>query len=211
MIASQPLSSHSRLCWPLFLIPAVLLLFAACQTPEIGPVQGDNTAPLWKPELSSGDTLLITFPSATNLSGMHRVGADGAITLPYIGVVTVAGKTPSILEAELRERYSTELRDNEVLVSLAASSSIVYITGAVLRPGPVEMLRPLTALEAIMEAGGYNPESANLKKVGVVRWENGRNVRYTLDLRSALQGQALEPFYLRPRDIVEVPSKVQWF
>ena len=201
---------NSRLSWALFLFPLCVLLFAACQSPNLGPVQGDNTVPVWSPELSPGDTLLITFPSATNLSGMHRVGSDGAITLPYIGVVTAVGKTPSELEAELKQKYSTELRDNQVLVSLAASTSIVYVNGAVLRPGPVEMLRPLTALEAIMEAGGYN-ETANLKKVGVVRWENGRNIRYTLDLRPSLRGQALEPFYLRPRDIVDVPQKVQWF
>ena len=211
MIASHEVKSRVQLCWALFLAPVCLLLFAACQTPDMGPIQGEHAVPIVPQELSPGDSLLITFPSATNLTGMHRVGADGAITLPYIGVVTAAGKTPTELEAELKQKYATELRDNQVLVTLTASSSIVYVNGAVLRPGPVEMLRPLTVLEAIMAAGGYDPDTANLKKVGVVRWENGQNKRYTLDLRSELQGQALEPFYLRPKDIVIVPQKIQWF
>lgn len=194
----------------LFFIPVFLLIFAACQSPGIKPVAEEHNTPMFSPALSPGDTLLITFPGATNLSGMHQVGSDGAITLPYIGVVTAVGKTPSEVETELRERYSKELRDSEVLVSLASSTSLVYVTGSVLRPGKVAMTRPLTALEAIMEAGGYS-ETANLNKVGVIRWEDGKNVRYTLDLMPSLQGQATEPFYLKPRDIVEVPRKVQWF
>lgn len=153
---------------------------------------------------------MITFPGATNLSAAYRVGTDGAITMPYIGVVRAVNKTPSQLEEELKQRYATELRDNEVIVSLAAGTSIVYITGAVLRPGRVAMDRPLTVLEGIMEAGGYS-QTANLRKVGVIRWEDGRNVRFTLDLTPMVGGAAAEPFYLRSRDIVEVPQKPQWF
>ena len=210
MIGPEQPKRESRYSTILFLIPVLVLLFAACRSPGLDPVAGEHNVPSFSPDLSPGDTLLITFPGATNLSGMHQVGSDGAITLPYIGVVTAVGKTPNELQAELQEQYSTELRDNQVLVSLASSVSMVYVTGAVLRPGRVQMTRPLTALEAIMEAGGYT-EVANLEKVGIVRWEDGRNVRYTLNLEPSLQGQAIEPFYVKPRDIVEVPRKVQWF
>jgi hypothetical protein len=68
----------------------------------------------------------------------------------------------------------------------------------------------MTALEAIMECGGFT-ETANRKKVTVVRYEGDHNTFYTLNLEPLLTGGPVPPFYVRPKDIIHVPAKVQWF
>jgi len=128
-----------------------------------------------------------------------------------VGEVMAAGKTTQQLRQELLKLYEKELQEKDVLVSIGTSANIVYVTGAVLRPGRIQMDRPLTALEAIMEAGGYIPTQANLKKVTVVRYEGDQNYIYDLNLAPALEGAPVAPFYLKSRDIVNVPIKKEWF
>jgi protein involved in polysaccharide export with SLBB domain len=88
----------------------------------------------------------------------------------------------------------------------------VFVTGAVLRPGKILADRPLTVLEAVMEAGGADFARANLKEVVVVRRvEGGQTANFRVNLRDTLNGRRSEPFYLKPSDIVYVPEKFNWF
>jgi polysaccharide export outer membrane protein len=130
--------------------------------------------------------------------------------MPNIGPVQAAGKTVGQLEAELEEKYQKELNDNDVVVVLAASANVVYVTGQVGRPGRVQLDRPLTALEAILEVGGFLSD-ANMKRIMVTRWENNINQTWILNLKPLYEGAPVSPFYLHPRDSVYVPKKVQWF
>lgn len=161
--------------------------------------------------LAPGDAVEITFTGATNYSGIRRIGPEGTLTaMPIIGSVQASGKTVAELEAELEKRYENELRDNDVVVALAASANFVYVTGSVGRPGRVQLDRDLTALEAILEAGGFL-QDANLKKVTVSRYEGDVNVTYTANLKPAFEGGPISRFYVKPRDVVYVPKKIQWF
>ena len=65
----------------------------------------------------------------------------------------------------------------------------------------------MTALEAVMEAGGFDPTRAKLSQASVLRIENGRQKAYHVNLERVLEGEEETPFYLRPFDIVHVPSK----
>jgi protein involved in polysaccharide export with SLBB domain len=69
------------------------------------------------------------------------------------------------------------------------------------------MERPMTALEAVMEAGGFDPTRAKLAQASVLRIENGKQKAYHINLQKVLEGEEETPFYLRPFDIVHVPSK----
>jgi polysaccharide biosynthesis/export protein len=104
--------------------------------------------------LREGDVVRITFPGAPTLNATQLIRRDGKITLPLLGEITAAGKTTQGLEAELIELYSPQIITKEVTVAVESSAFEVYVTGAVLRPGKVISSRPLTALEALMEAGG---------------------------------------------------------
>ena len=115
------------------------------------------------------------------------------------------------MEKQLLELYGPQLQTKEVSVAVESSAFPVYVTGAVLRPGKILSDRPLTALEAIMEAGGFDYSKANLKAVRVLRTREGRTDQYTLNLKRVLQGQENQQFQLKPGDIVYVPEKFNLF
>ncbi len=186
-----------------------VLFLAACQsTPTHPPTAEDITPPILR--LAPGDVLEITFPGATNLTGLHHIGPEGTITMPLVGQIEAGGKTAEELQGQLIGLYSSELKDTNIIVSVASSGNVVYIEGAILRPGKIIMERPITALEAVMEAGGF-AEVANKRKVTVVRYKGNQNYVIELNLEPVLSGGQVPPFYLRPRDIVHVPTKIQWF
>lgn len=160
--------------------------------------------------LREGDTVRITFPGSANLNTVQQIRRDGRISLPLIGETKAAGMTPSDLEKELVKLYAPQLVTKEVNVALESSAFLVYVTGAVLRPGKMVSDRPLTALEAVLDAG-VDYQKANLKSVTVIRRENGRDELHALNLKNALQGKGGEPFYLKPQDIIFVRERFTWF
>ena len=119
--------------------------------------------------------------------------------------------TPAELEKQIIEKFGKDLVTKEVTVSLVSSQYPVFVTGAVLRPGKIEATRPITALEAIMEAGGFDYAKANIKSVKVIRTQGAEVKTFILDFRDVLAGKKSEPFYVRPSDIVFVPEKFTLF
>lgn len=119
--------------------------------------------------------------------------------------------TPEELQNELLKLYEPQVAAKQVIVSVQSSTIPVYVTGAVLRPGPVTVDHPISALDAVMEAGGFDYTKANLKAVVVVRQEKDRTIKYKLNLKKALAGSGGQPFYLKPYDIVYVPERFTWF
>ena len=160
-------------------------------------------------ELIVGDEIHISFPGAPELSGEQRIRRDGKITLAFVGEKEVTGYTSSQLEDKLLEWYDDQIVTKEVTVTLLSSTFPIYVQGTVLRPGEIMSDRRLTALEAVLKAG-YDPKQANLKKVRVIRTEGDRRKNYNLDLQTVLEGGDVEPFFLKPSDIVMVPEKFIW-
>ena len=160
--------------------------------------------------LREGDVLKISFPSAPTLNTTQQIRRDGQISLPLVGEEKAAGMTPAELEKKLVKLYDKELVSKEVTVTVESSSFPVFVTGMVIRPGKISSDHPITALEAIMEAGGPDYTKANLKAVRVIRHEGENPKNYTLNLKLELQGKS-SPFYLKPGDIVYVPERFSWF
>ena len=96
-------------------------------------------------------------------------------------------------------------------MSVESASFPIFVTGAAVRPGKIISDRPVTAIEAIMEAGGFDYAKANLKGVIIIRQEDGKLKNYNLNLKQAMQGKRSEPFYLKPSDIIYIPEKFTWF
>ena len=146
-----------------------------------------------------------------DLNTTQPIRRDGMISMPLIGEVKAAGKTPKQLEADLADAFSTQLLSKEVTVEVQSSTFPVYVSGSVLRPGKVVSDQPMTALEAIMEAGGPDYAKADLKHVAVVRQEGDHSQKFTLNLKLVMDGKGGEPFYLKPGDTMWVPEKFTWF
>lgn len=183
----------------------VVLVFSGCETTK--PPTQEDMAPAPSVKIEEGDSLGINFPGSPNLNTTQRVRQDGKIELQVVGEVTALGKTPAELEQELLKLYDKELVLKQVTVTLQSTSYPVYVSGLVVRPGKVLCDRPMTALEVIMEAGGFDHARANMKRVTVVRTENGQIKHFKLNLKAVLDGNSTQRFYVRPRDIVHIPEK----
>lgn len=160
--------------------------------------------------IREGDGLKISFPGAPALNSTQQVRADGVVTLDIVGEVKVIGLSPKELENKLADLYSTQLVSNEVTVAVTSSTFDVFVSGAVLRPGKITTSKPITAFQAVMEAG-YDPVNSNLQSVMIIREKNSKYSYLTLNLQLVLDGRETQPFYLRPSDTVKVSKKVTVF
>jgi polysaccharide export outer membrane protein len=188
---------------------ALACCFMGCQTPAQMTANSDTADPAVSGTLREGDVIQLTFAVSTNLNTVQRIPLDGQISLQYVGKVQAAGKTTTELEKSLEKLYQPQLRGTEpITVTLISGAAGVYITGAVLRPGKIPLERPMTVLDAIMEAGGVDHSRAKLSGVTVLRVENGQRVAHHINVKRALDGKDPSLFYLKPFDIVYVPEKM---
>ena len=159
--------------------------------------------------LAPGDELEISFLEAPDLNTVQKIRRDGRISLSILGDIEAIGKTVSGLKMMLADMYAPHLQVREITV-IVRSQTPVFVSGAVLAPGRIEMQRHLTALDAVMEAGGFDLEFARLNGVVVIRHSETGRKEYLLDLGGVLEGKGGRPFYLKPNDIVHVPQRKPW-
>ena len=206
-------------CLALGLCAVIMLVAAGCQSLQNS--SGDNSfkpTPAPSPanpgagnystnELHEGDVVGITFQYSTNFNTVQKIALDGRLNLDMAGPVKASGLTVIQLQQALTNLYSSLAGGDVITVKLLTSQAGVYVSGSVLRPGMVAMDRPLTVLEAVMAAGGWDASRAKLSAVSVLRVENGRQQTYPVNLKSVLAGKERSPFYLKPFDIIYVPAK----
>ena len=187
------------------LVCVVVVPLSGCTTAP--PIFPDDLTPYSSVKLTEGDAVSITFSGSPDLNTAQRIRRDGKIDLKSVGEIQAAGKTPKELEKEILKLYEKDLVLKEVSVILQSSSYPVFVTGSVMHPGKLLAERPISALEAVMEAGGFDNAKASMRRVVVLRNEEGQLKRYVLDIKSVLDGRSKQLFYLRPSDIVYVPEK----
>ena len=157
-------------------------------------------------ELAPGDVISVSYAGAPELNLTQKIRANGRVSLPMIGDVQASGKSLTSFQYSLASAYKKHLQEPKVVVTLVSAAASVYISGEVRQPGKIPMDRPLTALEAIMEGGGFSP-TADPRKVSVVRTIRGPHQRYNLNMNDALTGTA-PAFYLKPYDVIYVGQRV---
>lgn len=194
------------------LLAALSFIMGGCQAPAPPTNSSLNTLDASIPSmpgvLREGDIIQITFATSTNLNSLQRIQLDGNISLQFVNNVPAAGKTPMELAKALETAYQAHLRGAEpITVTVISNTAAVYVTGAVLRPGRIPLERPLTIVDAVMEAGGVDQTRAKLSGVTILRIENGKRVSRRVNLKSALEGKDPMLLYLKPFDTVYVPEK----
>src|SRR5262249_10299486 len=137
----------------------------------------------------------------------QKIRSDGKVSLPLIGEITAAGKTVPALQTELVGLYKSQLRNNDILVTLESGTANVVVSGYVSKPGKFTFDRPTTVFQAIMEAGGAS-EYGNLGNVHLVRIVNGEQHTQVLDLKSAMNGQTSKVNYVKDGDVIWVAQRI---
>jgi polysaccharide biosynthesis/export protein len=184
--------------------------------------------------IGAGDKLQITLFNVPELSGEVRVGADGQMNLPWIGIVSANRMTLAEVKQLLTQKYKPYLkRPPLVTLTLLETRPVrVVVAGEVNRPGtyepaaqnvalpgtftataPVQGNRNLlqwpTLTQALQTAGGITPQ-ANIRQVMVRRPLRDNRMRVTqVDLWSLIRaGNAEQDITLRDGDVIVVPQAV---
>lgn len=157
------------------------------------------------PGLQAVNDIPMTLPEAIGRAGGFTAAADRAAI-----AITRNGTTTMVNLAELTERginpASILLTSGDLVRVLAREESKVFVLGEVTRPS-TQTLRNgrLTLNEALGDAGGVNPGSADPRQVFVLRTRNpGQAEIFHLDARSPAAYALAEGFELQPRDVVYV-------
>jgi len=194
---------------------ALCITMSGCQSPELPPiltVPGDTNATN-SLLLHQGDIAQIKFPGAPEMDSVQVIRADGKVTILNVGEIKISDLTPDGASNAIIKVAAPQLKVPQVSVTVQSSAFIVYVTGAVLKPGKLVTDRPLTVLQAVIESG-IDPAKSNLKSVKVIRTDaSGHNMYQILNLQSIIDGAVWrgEPFTLKPYDIIVVPEKFTWF
>jgi polysaccharide export outer membrane protein len=112
--------------------------------------------------LGPGDLIEITVFEVPELSGLKvRVTRPGAIVLPLLGEVPVAGETPGQLETDLRQRLTKSyMYDPHVTVFVhERTSQRVSVIGAVRKGGVFELKGRLRLADALGQAEGLTDDA----------------------------------------------------
>lgn len=95
-----------------------------------------------------------------------RIGPSGYISLPMVGRVPAAGRTPEQLEAELARRLGVYIRDPQVTVGISQfRSQPVSVIGAVNKPGVHQLAGRKTLIEILSLAGGVREDAGYKVKI----------------------------------------------
>lgn len=105
------------------------------------------------------DVLSIVVWKNKDLSADVTVRPDGIITLPLIGDLSAAERTPSDIQKEVTKRYADFVKSEEIVVSVVVAQVNSYyftVSGNVERAGLYHGHNYMTVVEAIAMAGGPN-------------------------------------------------------
>ena len=155
--------------------------------------------------LGAGDKLRIEVYKDAQLSQSVQVRPDGKITLPLVGDVEAANRTP----IELRDMITAALKEymtNPVVtvIVVEATAATAYVMGEVYHPGAVTLQAPLTVLQALAIAGGLK-DFADAKNIKILRKTPTGLQTIAFNYKEAVKSPRA-PIYLRPGDTVVVPD-----
>jgi len=155
--------------------------------------------------IATNDLMDVEVLDVENLRRTVRVNAAGAISLPLIGHVTVAGLTSQEAEERIAAMYSEKyLQNPQVSLFIKEfTTERITIEGAVARPGMFPLAGQMTLLRALAVAGGFG-SIANTKEVMLYRVADN-NVResHVYDVEKIRAGEAEDP-PIRGDDLIVV-------
>jgi polysaccharide biosynthesis/export protein len=184
----------SRLRWSLMILVVALLIVP----PSAPRAQVSDKAYIIGPE----DVLEVQVWERKDLNQTVFVRPDGRTSLPLVGEIMVAGKTVQELQDHLAKVYDKTSPNAIVTVIVREiKSRPVYFVGGFGRPGPMQLTRELSLMQAISIIGGVAP-GGDAEKGYLLRGDK----RIAVDFNKLLQkGDLSQNTQLEPGDTVVVP------
>jgi polysaccharide export outer membrane protein len=157
--------------------------------------------------IGSSDVLAITVWKEPEISKSIPVRPDGKISLPLVGELQAAGRTPLQLEQEIADKLKTYITNPDVNVIVQQINSEKFnVLGRVAHPGSFPLTSSTTVLDALATAGGFM-DFAKQKGVYVLRSApGGGQTRLAFNYKDVIKGKHAEQnVRLQPGDTVVVP------
>jgi polysaccharide export outer membrane protein len=157
--------------------------------------------------IGDDDLLEINVWKEQELSRTIPVRSDGKISLPLVGEIQAAGRTPVQLEEEITGRLRNFITEPAVTVMVQKINSLKFnVMGEVTKPGAYPLTTSLTVVDAIAAAGGFK-DFAKKKSIYVLHTgADGKELRAKFKYEDFVKGHnPQQNVRLQPGDTVVVP------
>jgi len=186
---------------------------------EEKPVYIDNR----DPKIRSGFALRVSVTASGAIivpDGVREVDINGAIQLPYVGLVKCEDLTIVQLQEKIAEAYKEFYLNPQATVAYywdprmetPSPWGTVLVMGSVLRPGQVNVppTRELPVTRALMLSGNITPMGDKAKVRVFRREEDGSIKRFKVNLKKLERdGDPRLDITLNAGDVISVPES--WF
>lgn len=157
--------------------------------------------------IGADDVLNVIVWKEPDISKEIPVRSDGKISLPLVGEVLAAGRTPPQLEQDVTTKLKGYITDPEVTVIVQQMNSQKYnIFGEVGKPGTFPLLAETRIMDAIAAAGGLR-DFAKKKNIYVLRQNpGGSDLRLPFNYDKFIKGRdSTQNIVIKPHDTIVVP------
>jgi polysaccharide export outer membrane protein len=152
------------------------------------------------------DTLEIFVWKEPELTRKVLVRPDGRISFPLVQDLQAAGVSPGELKSSIELKLKEFLTSPNVTVIVDNIQSYkVFVAGKVQKPGSIVVQEPITVLQALSLAGGFQ-DYAKQSNITILRSSGGQNFVLEFDYPNVIRGRkADENIILQSGDVVVVP------
>ena len=157
--------------------------------------------------IGGDDVLSINVWKEPDLTRVIPVRLDGKISLPLIGDVQAAGRTPAQLEGDIAVSLRNYITDPQVTVIVQEIRSQKYnIFGEVNKPGSYPLTAGVTIVDAIALAGGLR-DFAKKKSIYILRQNpQGEETKIPFNYQDFIKGKNInQNIKIKPHDNIVVP------
>jgi len=175
---------------------------AQTQSPRLGTFGNDV-----RYTLNPGDVLEIQYRYTPEFNQTVSVQPDGYISLQIGGDLKVGGRDLGQVRNLILAKVRTRLESPELTVILKEfQKPYVVVAGEVVQPGKLEMREKLTAVQAVLMAGGFK-DSAKSSQILVFRKLNADTAEVrSLNFKTLTRTRDLEnDLTLQAGDMILVP------
>jgi len=187
---------------PLFLLGPLAAL--AQGNPRVE--ETDSTLDLPEYVIQPNDLLEIVVWGEPDISRTVLVRPDGRISLPLVQDLLASELTPVELKAQMENRLQEFIDSPNVTVIVTAIQSYkVYVLGKIQSPGGIVVEKPITVLQALTLAGGFQ-EYADESEISIVRTSGQKHLVFEFNYKDVIKGKKAEQnIMLQSGDVVIVP------
>jgi polysaccharide biosynthesis/export protein len=162
--------------------------------------------------IGPGDSIQVFVWRRPELTVTVPVRPDGKISSPLVEDLVAVGKTPSQLARDIETRLAEYVRTPQVNVIVAAPANAfnqIKVIGQVHSPSSIPYRAGMTAMDAILAAGGFTEFAAGNRTLLVRKEAGGKEARTKLRLNDVLKKGKIEAnVELKAGDVLIVPESV---